>query len=85
MMVGIGKRPAANYKFDPLPLALAQAGSYCTDIWKEKKRTDSRGSKATELNLKFLRLTLHWSMRFYRIYHHSMLDIQNNCLDTDIG
>ena len=37
MMVGIGKRPAANYKFDPLPLALAQAGSYCTDIWNEKK------------------------------------------------
>ena len=37
MMVGIGKRPAANYKFDPLPLALAQAGSYCTDIWNEKE------------------------------------------------
>ena len=39
-MVGIGKRPAANYKFDPLPLALAQAGSYTALIFGTKKKPD---------------------------------------------
>ena len=69
MMVGIGKRPAANYKFDPLPLALAQAGSYCTDIWNEKKdrfkRFQSHRAKLKVINIDTALHNVHFGYYVY--------------------